>query len=167
LNEGKVEKTADEVYLEEVILDTMDEMKAILKKDQSFVLECDECRAYTDRKLFKNVLINLISNASKFSDEGKPIKIESRVIADNVTVSVSDEGIGISDEDQHHLFSSFFRGANATNIQGTGLGLHIVKSYIDLLGGEITLKSILNRGTTVTFSIPVNLPQYEINTGNR
>lgn len=167
LNEGKVEKAADEVYLEEVILDTMDEMKAILKKEQSFELECDECRAYTDRKLFKNVLINLISNASKFSDEGKQIKIESRVIGDNVTVSVSDEGIGISNEDQQHLFSSFFRGANATNIQGTGLGLHIVKSYIDLLGGEIELKSILNRGTTVTFSIPVNLPQYEINTGNR
>jgi signal transduction histidine kinase len=80
---------------------------------------------------------------------------------DNVIVSVTDEGIGISEEDQQHLFSSFFRGANATNIQGTGLGLHIVKSYIDLLGGDVGLKSTLNTGTTITFTIPVNLPETE------
>jgi PAS domain S-box-containing protein len=158
LNEGKVDKVADQVSLKEVILDTMDEMKGILKKDQYFDFRCDsDCNACTDKKLFKNILINLISNASKFSDEGKKILIDSKVVDDNVKVSVTDEGIGISDEDQQHLFSSFFRGANATNIQGTGLGLHIVKSYIDLLGGDVGLKSTLNTGTTITFTVPVNL----------
>ena len=160
LNEGKVDKIADEVCLKEVILETMDEMRGILKKDQYFDFQCDsDCNACTDKKLFKNVLINLISNASKFSDEGKKILISSIVEEDNVVVSVVDEGIGISEEDQQHLFSSFFRGANATNIQGTGLGLHIVKNYIDLLGGEVGLKSRLNTGTTITFTIPVNLPE--------
>ena len=160
LNEGKVDKIADEVCLKEVILETMDEMRGILKKDQYFDFQCDsDCNACTDKKLFKNVLINLISNASKFSDEGKKILISSIVEEDNVVVSVADEGIGISEEDQQHLFSSFFRGANATNIQGTGLGLHIVKNYIDLLGGEVGLKSRLNTGTTITFTIPVNLPE--------
>jgi len=160
LNEGKVDKIADEVCLKEVILETMDEMRGILKKDQYFDFQCDsDCNARTDKKLFKNVLINLISNASKFSDEGKKILISSIVEEDNVVVSVADEGIGISEEDQQHLFSSFFRGANATNIQGTGLGLHIVKNYIDLLGGEVGLKSRLNTGTTITFTIPVNLPE--------
>ncbi|HRF16901.1 MAG TPA: PAS domain-containing sensor histidine kinase, partial [Chitinophagaceae bacterium] len=154
LNEGKVDKVAGQVSLKEVILDTMDEMRGILKKDQFFDFQCDsDCNACTDKKLFKNILINLISNASKFSDEGKKILIRSKVEDDNVIVSVTDEGIGISDEDQQHLFSSFFRGANATNIQGTGLGLHIVKSYIDLLGGDVGLKSTLNRGTTITFTI--------------
>ena len=162
LNEGKVDKIADEVCLKEVILETMDEMRGILKKDQYFDFQCDsDCNACTDKKLFKNVLINLISNASKFSDEGKKILISSIVEEDNVVVSVADEGIGISEEDQQHLFSSFFRGANATNIQGTGLGLHIVKNYIDLLGGEVGLKSRLNTGTTITFTIPVNLPEPE------
>ena len=71
-------------------------------------------------------------------------------------VSVTDQGIGISQEDQVHLFSSFFRGANATNIQGTGLGLHIVKRYADLLGGEVSLQSELNKGTTINFIIPIN-----------
>lgn len=162
LNEGKIDKIADQVCLKEVIIDTMDEMRGILKKDQYFDFQCDsDCNAFTDKKLFKNILINLISNASKFSDEGKKILIQSKVEDDNVVVSVTDEGIGISDEDQQHLFSSFFRGANAINIQGTGLGLHIVKSYIDLLGGEVGLKSRLNTGTTITFTIPVNLPEPE------
>ena len=162
LNEGKVDKVADQVSLKEVILDTMDEMRGILKKDQYFDFQCDsDCNACTDKKLFKNILINLISNASKFSDVGKKILIRSKVEDDNVIVSVIDEGIGISDEDQQHLFSSFFRGANATNIQGTGLGLHIVKSYIDLLGGDVGLKSTLNTGTTITFTIPVNLHETE------
>ena len=162
LNEGKVDKIADQVCLKEVILETMDEMRGILKKDQYFDFQCDsDCNARTDKKLFKNVLINLISNASKFSDEGRRILISSIVEENNVVVSVADEGIGISEEDQQHLFSSFFRGANATNIQGTGLGLHIVKNYIDLLGGEVGLKSRLNTGTTITFTIPVNLPETE------
>jgi PAS domain S-box-containing protein len=158
LNEGKVDKVQEVVSLREIIMDTMEEMKAILKKEQYFELCCEtECNACTDKKLFRNVLINLLSNASKFSDTGKKIVVESGVKDGHVVVSVTDEGIGISEEDQDHLFSSFFRGANATNIQGTGLGLHIVKSYIDLLGGEVSLKSRLNVGTTVTFTVPLNL----------
>jgi signal transduction histidine kinase len=70
-------------------------------------------------------------------------------------LSVADEGIGISQDDQLHLFSSFFRGKNAINIQGTGLGLHIVKRYLDLLGGTAELTSELGKGTTIRLSIPV------------
>jgi len=73
---------------------------------------------------------------------------------------VKDEGIGISDDDQIHLFSSFFRGKNVLNIQGTGLGLHIVKRYMDLLDGEVNLESQLGKGTTITIKIPIKHPQY-------
>jgi signal transduction histidine kinase len=65
--------------------------------------------------------------------------------------------MGISEEDQEHLFSSFFRGKNVINIQGTGLGLHIVKRYVDLLRGTIKLESELDRGTKLTFTIPINV----------
>ena len=68
---------------------------------------------------------------------------------------VEDQGIGISEEDQQHLFSSFYRGKNATNIQGTGLGLHIVKRYLDLLGADVRMKSKLNEGTTVCIDVPL------------
>ncbi|MGZ5189474.1 MAG: sensor histidine kinase, partial [Flavisolibacter sp.] len=72
-----------------------------------------------------------------------------------VEIAVKDEGIGISRDDQEHLFTSFYRGKNATNIQGTGLGLHIVKRYLELLGGKIKLTSELGKGTNISFTIPV------------
>ena len=157
LNEGKVDTKSELVNLSEVLADIVDEMKAIMKKGQQFVLECNEaCEAYTDKKLFRNIIINLVSNAIKFSGEGKSITIKAGKEEGRVRVSVTDHGIGISEEDQEHLFSSFFRAANATNIQGTGLGLHIVKRYIDLLGGEVELQSELNKGTTINLIIPVN-----------
>lgn len=157
LNEGKVEKKEEKVNLRSLLEDTIDEMKALVKKEQQFVLDCDDsCEAFTDKKLFRNILINLISNAIKFSEEGKTISIKARVVADKAIISVADQGIGIAEIDQQHLFSSFFRAANATNIKGTGLGLHIVKRYIDLLGGEVELQSELNKGTTVNFTIPAN-----------
>lgn len=157
LNEGRVDKKVEKLNLKETLSDTLEEMKAMLKKGQHFELDCDgNCDALTDKKLFRNILINLVSNAIKFSDEGKTIIITGKAEGDKATVSVADQGIGISKEDQEHLFSSFFRAANATNIQGTGLGLHIVKRYVDLLEGEVILQSELNKGTTVTFTIPVN-----------
>ncbi|HET7896911.1 MAG TPA: ATP-binding protein, partial [Flavisolibacter sp.] len=67
----------------------------------------------------------------------------------------SDEGIGIGETDQEHLFQTFFRGRNAQNIQGTGLGLNIVKRYVDLLNGTLSLQSELDKGTTVSVAIPV------------
>ncbi|HEX2534541.1 MAG TPA: ATP-binding protein, partial [Chitinophagaceae bacterium] len=112
----------------------------------------------TDRKLLKNILINLVSNAIKFSAEGAEITVRSHIDGDAATIVVRDRGIGISEEDQAHLFSSFFRGKNAINIQGTGLGLHIVRRYLDLLGGQARLESALNEGTTITLTIPVHLP---------
>ena len=157
LNEGRIDKRIEQVNLKEVLADTIDEMKAITKPGQQILLDCNgDCFAFTDRKLFRNILINLISNAIKFSEEGKTISIAGKLSGDKAIIAVSDQGIGISDEDQEHLFSSFFRGANATNIQGTGLGLHIVKRYVDLLGGELALQSELNKGTTINFVIPIN-----------
>ena len=88
-----------------------------------------------------------MSNAIKFSKEGDPIKLEVDVRNNQFTVSVSDRGIGIPPEDQEQLFSSFFRARNASNIQGTGLGLHIVKRYVDLMGGTIQVSSVLGQGT--------------------
>jgi signal transduction histidine kinase len=111
---------------------------------------------HTDKKLLKNIIINLLSNAIKFSDDGSPIDVKSKVDGNLAEIKITDKGVGISEEDQDHLFTSFFRGKNVTNIQGTGLGLHIVKRYIDLLHGTVNLQSQLNRGTTITLAIPIN-----------
>ncbi|MEO7922944.1 MAG: PAS domain-containing sensor histidine kinase [Chitinophagaceae bacterium] len=157
LNEGRIDAKTELVDLKNVVTDVLDEMKSQLKEGQSFKLDFPgNAEACTDKKLFRNILINLISNAIKFSGEGKEIRIAGKLAPDKAIIGITDQGIGISTEDQEHLFSSFFRAANAVNIQGTGLGLHIVKRYVDLLSGEISLSSELNKGTTIQVSIPTN-----------
>lgn len=156
LDEGKVEPKYSEFDLHELIHDTTETMQGLLKKGQEFMYQhSGPVKANSDKNLLKNILINLLTNAIKFSDEGKPIIIKSSTDGDTATVSIRDEGIGISADDQEHLFSSFFRAKNAVNIQGTGMGLHIVKRYVDLLGGVVHLQSILNEGTTISFKIPI------------
>ena len=156
LEEGKVGIIFHDFNLKEVIQDTVEEMKGLVKKDQKiFWHHSGDELVESDDKLVRNVLINLISNAIKFSEELTTISVNSHVNGNKVFISVKDAGIGISEEDQEHLFTSFFRGKNAMNIQGTGLGLHIVKRYLDLLGGTVELHSKLDEGTTITFTIPV------------
>mgnify|MGYP001588903452 CR=1 FL=1 len=102
----------------------------------------------------KNILFNLISNAIKFSSENKSIEVNAQVKKSSVKISVKDNGIGISKEDQKHLMERFYRGTNASNIQGTGLGLHIVSKYAELLNGTVACKSELGVGTEfiITFN---------------
>jgi signal transduction histidine kinase len=91
--------------------------------------------------------MNLISNASKFSPETSLIEMKTICKNNRITLSVKDRGLGISKEDQQHLMEQFFRGANTGNVQGTGLGLHIVSKYAELMNGKVAYKSELEKGT--------------------
>ncbi|MBL0233351.1 MAG: PAS domain-containing sensor histidine kinase [Chitinophagaceae bacterium] len=156
LDEGKVSIHTGEFDLQEFVIDVVDEMKGFTKKEQSIdYAHQGEALVFSDKKLLKNILINLIGNAIKFSNEGCSIIIRSSTNGDLAVISIADQGIGISKDDLEHLFSSFFRAANAINIQGTGLGLHIVKRYVDLLNGQVKVESELNKGTTITITIPI------------
>jgi signal transduction histidine kinase len=156
LDEGKIGAIYGELNLKDVVHDTIEELKGLIKQGQNVNYKHKGQEIIeSDKKLIKNILINLVSNAIKFSDSNKNVYVSSLVEGNHAIISVKDEGIGISDEDQEHLFSSFFRGKNAINIQGTGLGLHIVKRYLDLLGGDVELQSELGKGTIITFTIPV------------
>ena len=110
-----------------------------------------------DKKLLRNIMNNLISNAIKFSKDATNIKIQSSISGNDVKISVQDFGMGISEEDQKHLFERFWRAKNVTNIQGTGLGLNIVKKYVDLMDGEITINSKVNFGTTFNLKFTSDL----------
>ncbi|HEY8733387.1 MAG TPA: PAS domain-containing sensor histidine kinase, partial [Puia sp.] len=158
LEEGKIGIHYHEFSLEELIRDTLEEMTPNLKSGQNFIYE-NSCHnlILSDKNLIRNILFNLVSNAMKFSDNNSSIYIQSKMKEGVSYVSVKDEGVGIAAADKKHLFSSFFRGKNVINIQGTGLGLHIVKRYVDLLGGSIQLESEMNKGTTVSFSIPIKV----------
>jgi signal transduction histidine kinase len=155
LEEGKIHAKTEQFDVKEFVEETAEEMKTLAKEGQQIYITYTGLTPFvTDKKLLKNLLINLLSNAFKFSDENKAIELETTHTGDKLIMSVKDHGIGISQEDQEHIFSSFFRGKNAVNIQGTGLGLHIVKRYVELINGEISLKSELNKGTTVTVELP-------------
>lgn len=157
LDEGKILAKKEEFNLRELILDTIHELDKLKKEGQEIELEYAGNETVTsDKMLIKNILINLFSNALKFSDKDEQVRVESKVSENQIEIMVEDSGIGISEEDQAHLFSTFFRAKNAFNIQGTGLGLHIVKRYIDLLMGTIDLKSTLGKGTKINFTIPIN-----------
>lgn len=155
LDEGRIEADPSLFNAKEMIEETISDMKLLLKKDQFFTNEFEGTEnIYADKKLLKNILINLLSNAIKFSNEGSEIKLKTKASEAETNISIIDKGIGIPKEDQQHLFSSFFRSANASNIQGTGLGLHIVKRYIDLLGGTVALQSEQGIGTQVDIKFP-------------
>ena len=133
----------------------VDEMKAHLKSGQEIVLDCiGDGNFKTDKRMLKNIMLNLISNAIKFSGEGKKVWLCTNTVNSVLNISVRDQGLGIPEEDQPHLFSTFFRAKNVSNIQGTGLGLPIVKRYVNLLGGDIHLNSELEKGTEVVISLP-------------
>lgn len=107
-----------------------------------------------DKHLLRNICMNLLSNATKFSPEASVINITAGFNPDSFNLSVQDYGIGVPESDKQHLFERFFRAKNAFNIQGTGLGLHIVAKYIELMNGDITIESKLDEGTTFTIRIP-------------
>lgn len=159
LDEGKVQSTVNEFNLHEFLTDITEELKGLLKNGQYIDLKYNgNTIIYTDKKLLKNVIINLITNAIKFSDENSEITVTADNDDTKTIIRIQDHGIGIAEDDLQHLFSSFFRGANAVNIQGTGLGLHIVKRYLDLIEGEVTVNSQLGQGTIITLIIPHQKP---------
>jgi signal transduction histidine kinase len=116
----------------------------------------EELEIIVDKKLLKNVLYNLLSNAIKYSPDGKPIDFLAAVHGAQLQIRIRDYGIGIPEEEQQHLFTRFFRAHNVENIQGTGLGLNIVKRYLELMQGNITFESKLGEGTEFSIQIPVH-----------
>jgi PAS domain S-box-containing protein len=148
LEEGKIQVNMSEFNLKDQAQLVCNEMQTILKPGQYIqYTHRGHMVVQLDLSMLRNVFINLISNALKFSPETGLIEVETDVSDMQILISVRDHGIGISEEDQKHLFERFFRGKNATNIQGTGLGLHIVSKYVELMGGTISVHSTLDEGT--------------------
>lgn len=159
LEEGRVELHMESLSRQKLFSDVDDLLQELGQsnpKDQKIELSCaiDGDLVVMDRKILRNILMNLVSNAIKYSPEKSIIAVHCNFEPEELQISVSDQGIGISEEDQKHLFERFFRANNVTGIQGTGLGLHIVARYLDLLGGRITLKSRTNEGTIFVIYIP-------------
>jgi two-component system, LuxR family, sensor kinase FixL len=153
LEENKVNVVFEKIDFSSVLSNVKEELSGILKKDQKIITNhFEEFVLFTDKVTFKNILFNIISNAIKYSD--KDILIDARINKSHCEIQIIDNGIGIPEEDQKHLFSRFFRASNVGNIQGTGLGLNIVKKYCELIHAEVKIKSIYGEGTSVFITVP-------------
>jgi PAS domain S-box-containing protein len=111
--------------------------------------------ACMDKKLLRQIISNLLSNSIKYSQNGTNVQLKVLINTDTVIFQIKDEGIGISQEEQQHIFESFFRASNVGNAPGTGLGLSIVQKCIELHGGEIMVFSEIGVGTTFRVELPL------------
>jgi two-component system, LuxR family, sensor kinase FixL len=150
LEEGKMDAKPTEFYIEDLCKEVIEDMRGLLKPGQQFIHNSTNTDqpVFLDVQLLKNVLFNLLSNAIKYSDENKNIYCNVAIENKQLVISIKDEGIGIPEKDQEHLFTRFFRATNVTNIQGTGLGLNIVVKYLELLNGKIDFRSEEGKGST-------------------
>lgn len=158
LEEGKISASFTEFNIKSFASEVIQELQTVVKSGQtiSYKHTGKVTTVVLDRKIVRHILFNLVSNAIKFSAENKRISITTDISGNTMVLKVKDAGIGISEEDQQHLFERFFRGQNASSIQGTGLGLNIVGKYVEMLSGNLEFTSKLEQGTTFTITLPIN-----------
>lgn len=152
LEAGSITVNQQLVNLVQLGEEITEEMQLICKKNQHIVYQHTGATGefVFDGNLLKNSIINLISNAIKYSGEDTFIEFYTEINDGQCTIIIKDNGIGIPEEDQKNLFEPFFRAHNTGSIPGTGLGLNIVQRYVKLMGGSVSFQSAQHQGTTIT-----------------
>ncbi|MEL4309033.1 PAS domain-containing sensor histidine kinase [Joostella sp. CR20] len=151
----KYDKTLfDSIYYSQKIID---EFEISLKQGQAIIFDHQESvlNINTDIKTFDLILTNLITNAIKYSPNDTTITVSLHLEENNLNLTVKDNGYGIPEADQKHVFSRYFRGKNGSLAEGTGIGLNIIKKHLENLGGNIQFSSKVNQGTTFNVNIPL------------
>lgn len=168
LSIGRLEE--GELHMKKEVFDLMDfmenivqELQHVQKPGQQVRLSSDQqtIQVNLDKQFTRNVFLNLLSNALKYSPPHKPVDLMITTDEAFLTVIIRDQGIGIPEDEQQNLFNLFFRARNVTNIEGTGLGLPIVKKYIELMNGKITFESKLEQGSSFTIALPLDQEENE------
>lgn len=157
LEEGKVHINIQSINIKDLCNDVSSDVRSILKTNQNIIHRFNgpDHQVNTDPRILKNIMFNLISNAIKYSPQDSDITCSITTDHHIMTIDIIDHGIGIPLAEQQYLFERFFRATNVENIQGTGLGLNIVKRYIEVLKGNITFQSKPQVGTTFTVTLPI------------
>ncbi len=151
LENQEIQEKPEKFNLTDAISDSVVEFETLIEK-KNLELDCDfdDVTIFSSRSLLEIVWNNLISNAIKFTSDGGKINVSLKKINKNVEIKVSDTGCGMSSEVGAKIFEKFYQGDTSHSTQGNGLGLALVKKVIDILGGEISVQSQLNKGSTFT-----------------
>ncbi|WP_410509451.1 response regulator [Methanosarcina hadiensis] len=157
---GKMELSCETFDVEETVNEVKQLISPLIEKKglkAEFSLDEKLVSIYADKTRFKQILFNLASNAIKFTPVGGNINISSQICGETAQFTVRDTGIGIDEKDQHRLFRPFTQLDSATNrmYEGTGLGLSLVKSFVEMHEGKIWFESEVGKGTAFTFEIPL------------
>jgi two-component system sensor kinase FixL len=154
LEAGNVQSSLAAFDLVQLAEEVTEEMQMIAKDHQNIIYQHTGVERFVelDQNLLRNCMINLISNAIKYSGEHTFIEFNTEIQDKKYIITVSDNGIGIPDLDQKNLFQPFFRANNTGNIPGTGLGLNIVLRYAGLMNGTVEFASEVNKGARFTLS---------------
>lgn len=159
---GKIRTDYVEIGLDALLKEiTEEQQKHAATKGQAITLECRATiTLQSDKALLKEIIGNLLSNAIKYTPAKGKIIIQASKEGENIEVAVTDSGLGIPAEDQHKIFTKFFRAKNVTSsdTEGTGLGLYLVHSLVSMLGGSIRFESEENKGTTFYVTLPPSPP---------
>ncbi|MBK8956048.1 MAG: PAS domain-containing sensor histidine kinase [Saprospiraceae bacterium] len=151
--EGKFNLKIELFSLRGFIQELVEDFNYLKKNDQILLfsarIEMDDYEIHSDKTCIRHILSNLISNAIKYSGDNAEIKVSLFKEATEFIVEIQDNGIGIPKEEQKFIFDIFYRASNVLNIQGTGLGLNIVKKYLDSIGGMLKFESEENKGTRI------------------
>jgi PAS domain S-box-containing protein len=163
INLGKLKFSIEEVNLQSLINTIYEDLQQSVKeKDLTWkVSDETDITFLNDRTLLRIVLENLITNAMKYTPEGGDVKVEARDSEEGVHFSVTDNGIGIPQDQQSQIFTRLFRAENAQDREtdGTGLGLYIAKKIVDAMQGDIRFESEEGEGTAFHVTLPRNLDQ--------
>lgn len=156
LEEGRTDIAKEPISLTNFFREVEEDVKPAFKENQQLLVKMDkpEIIVDTDPRFLRNIMFNLISNASKYSGPGSKINVNVKSNDHKFSIEVIDQGMGIPMSEIKHLFERFFRASNAVNIQGTGLGLNIVKRYVELLNGTISFKTEERKGSTFIVELP-------------
>ena len=160
LESGKLQVALEPVRLVQLTYDVLADVATLVKEkghDLDIQHEPDIPISMLDPQLLRQVILNLMSNAIKYTPAGGRIEIRIRREGAVLHWTIKDSGIGISEESQKRLFEKFFRADNAHTVdtEGTGLGLYLVRLIVERLGGTITVESEVGRGTLFHFTLPV------------
>lgn len=153
---GKLECNPVILELGKFCEDTIQQIQIVDSDNHDVQLDYDlpDDRVALDSLLLRRILDNLLSNAIKYSPSGSTVMMKVWAEASLIYFSVSDQGIGIPQQDHSQIFDIFHRAHNALEISGSGWGLAIVNESVRAHGGEISFKSIEGKGTTFTFWLP-------------
>jgi K+-sensing histidine kinase KdpD len=155
---GKIHLNKQEFGLEELISEVIEETMFITSSHNIVMVPCENIRINADRDKVEQVLVNLLSNAAKYSGNAQPIEISCALKDHNVTVSIRDHGLGISPQDIEKLFLPHYRveSKETEKIDGFGIGLYLCAEIVQRHHGKIWVESELGKGSTFKFTLPVS-----------